>query len=253
MLYKVFIDESGQKEYVTRYSRDFITSPPNFEKYEDFWRNNYFVLAAVRVKQEDLGEVNSALNALKKEYFKTHKVEIKSDWLRNPYQRKKRYLDPFRISPENLNECGERFIDLIAHYKDKVKIISVVFDKRYYGDAKRSTPEGIPLLKTTQVLFERLQYAGNYQIVVFDQMESSLKLSVGQHKTILQVFQENAGKDGKSKMGTYSYFDRIRCNFYFDPLAEQVRGYGFVCLPDLNKVNWNILEGCFSNKKFPPK
>jgi len=44
MLYKVFIDESGKKEYKNPYSKDFINNPPPLEKYEDFWRDNYFVL-----------------------------------------------------------------------------------------------------------------------------------------------------------------------------------------------------------------
>ena len=114
MLYKVFIDESGQKEYKTPYSRDFFDNPPPFNKYEDFWRDNYFVLCGVRVKTDDLSKINKEINRLKKRYFNTHKVEIKSDWLRNPDQRKKHYLRKFDISADNLNKFGDDFIDLIA-------------------------------------------------------------------------------------------------------------------------------------------
>ena len=32
MLYKVFIDDSGSKDYVSPYSRDFIDKPPDFDK-----------------------------------------------------------------------------------------------------------------------------------------------------------------------------------------------------------------------------
>ncbi len=304
MLYKVFIDESGKKEYITPYSRDFIDNPPVFEKYEDFWRDNYFVLCGVRVKQSDLKEINTKINQLKKRYFGTHKVEIKSDWLRNPQQRKKRYLDQFTITHDQLNEFGNKFVDLIAHYKDVLKIISVVFDKRYYGDAKRQKAEGAPLLKTTQILFERLQYAGNYHIVVFDQMESSLRLTAGHHHKILNILQDNTGMEkiyvdqydtisdikfmescnenflqvadvcaynifrqfveygrewsgstteqsGKFTMNGYDYFTKIRCNFFFNPYNRQVRGVGLTCVPDIEKVNWNLLKGCFDNKKTP--
>lgn len=305
MLYKVFIDESGKKEYITPYSKDFIDNPPVFEKYEDFWRDNYFVLCGVRVKQDDLKIINPKINKLKKDYFKTHKVEVKSDWLRNPHQRKKRYLKPFNIAAEKLNEFGEKFVDLIEEHNEQLKIIAVVFDKRYYGDAKRQISEGNPLLKSTQILFERLQYAGNYHIVIFDQMESCLKLTIGQHDKILSVYRENIGmekiyvdeydkisdikfmrschenflqiadicaynifrqfvefgrewsgksvKDGRRIMKTYPYFDKIRCNFFYHPLNKQVRGYGLTCIPDMKKINWNILKECFRNKKTPQK
>ncbi len=217
MLYKVFIDESGKKEYITPYSRDFINNPPLFDKYEQFWWDNYFSLCGVRVKQKDLGKINSKINDLKQAYFKTHKVEVKSDWLRNPHQRKKHYFKPFSIKPEKLNDFGEKFVNLIAGYHRELKLFAVVFDKRYYGDSKRNTSEGTPLLKTTQVLFERLEFAG------------------------------------KSRMTPYPYFDRIRCNFFYNPLTTQVRGYGLVCVPDIKKINWNLLKGCFNHKKSPHK
>lgn len=304
MLYKVFIDESGKKEYITPYSREFINNPPLFQKYPDFWRDNYFVLCGVRIKQQNLDLINKDINKLKEDYFKTHKVEIKSDWLRNPYQRKKHYLDVYGITPKKLNEFGENFVNLIPKYKDEIKLIGVVFDKRFYGDAKRPTAEGSPLLKTTQALFERLEYASGYNIVVFDQMESSLKLTIGQHDKILGILRKNIGmekiyvdkytkisdikfmksreenflqvadicsynifrqfvefgrewagkytdKDGKRKMTIYKYFDKIRCNFMYHPINRTVRGVGLVCIPDIDKINWNILEGCFNNKKTP--
>ncbi|MCX6790916.1 MAG: hypothetical protein NTV62_01835 [Candidatus Gribaldobacteria bacterium] len=303
MLYKVFIDDSGQKKYKNPCSKDFIENPPVFKEYENFWRDNYFVLCGVRVKQDELGAINKSINKLKNYYFKTHKVEVKSDWLRNPHKRKKNYLEKFDITSEKLNKFGEKFIDIISENKEKLKIVAVVFDKRYYGDAKRKKEEGSPLLKTTQLIFERIQYAGGYHILVFDQMESSLKVTVGQHNKIINIFQKNAGmdkifvdkydrisdikfmqsceenflqvadvrayniyrqfvefgrdwcgknqKDGKVFMETYSYFDRIRCNFLFNLTKKQARGVGLTCVPDGEKVNWDILDGCFSNKKTP--
>jgi hypothetical protein len=304
MIYKIFIDDSGKKEYVTPYSKDFLDKPPEFDQYPTFWWNDYFVLAGVRVKQEDIGKIDTEISSLKERYFYTHQIEVKSDWLRNPDQRKKHYLDLLKISPEKLNAFGEKFVDIIANHKKDLKIIAAVFDKRYYGNSKRQINEGNPLLKTTQILFERIQFAGNYNIVVFDQMESSLQIKSGQHGKILKVLQENEGlekiyvekydaisdikfaesskenflqiadicaynifrqfvqygrewggckKDnlGKRKMTPYHYFDRIRCNFFYNPLNMQVRGYGLVCIPDINKLNWNLLKNCFNNKKSP--
>jgi len=305
MLYKIFIDESGKKEYITPYSKEFIDSPPLYKNYPDFWRDNYFVLCGIRVKQKDVALVNEDINKLKKHFFRTNKVEVKSDWLRNPYQRKKHYLDVYDITPEKLNEFGDRYVDLIAQYKSELKLIGVIFDKRYYGYAKRQKADGNPLLKTVQCLFERLEYnTSGYNIVIFDQMESSLKLDIGQHDKILKVFQKNMDmekiyvdkytkitdikfmkskeenflqiadicgynifrqfvafgrewtgkckdKNGRMKMNIYKYFDKIRCNFLYHPINKKVRGIGLVCIPDLDKINWNILEGCFNNKKTP--
>lgn len=305
MTYKVFIDDSGQKEYITPYSKDFINNPPTFDEYENFWRDNYFVLCGVRVKQENVGNINAKINKMKERYFKTHEVEIKSDWLRNPYQRKKRYLGKFRITADKLNEFGEKIVDLISAHKEELKILAVVFDKRYYGNRKRITAEGTPLLKTTQILLERLEFAGNYNILVFDQMESSLKLTFGQHKKILSVLQQNEGmekiyvnkyesaidikfmqssaenflqiadicaynifrqfvqfgrewtgeiktKKGNNNLSLYPYFNRIRCNLFYNPRNYQVRGYGLSCVPDKNKANWDLLKDC-GVKKAPQK
>lgn len=37
----------------------------------------------------------------------------------------------------------------------------------------------------------------------------------------------------------------------YRPTDKMVRGVGLVCIPDVNKINWNILDGCFDNKKTP--
>lgn len=223
MLYKVFIDDSGSKDYITPYSKDFIENPPVYKNYEKFWRDNYFVLCGVRVKQENLGAINLEINNLKKNYFHTTNVEIKSDWLRNPHQRKKHYFDMYGISSEKLNDFGKKFIDIISNHKDEIKIIAVVFDKRFYGDAKRQVSDGSPLLKNTQIIFEKVQYSGGYNIVIFDQMESSLKLTVGNHDKILNVFQNNEGME-KIFVDKYTNISDIifmkSCNENFLQMAD---------------------------------
>ncbi len=93
MYYKVFVDESGNKGYLNPYSKEFIDQPPLFKDYPKFWQDNYFVLAGIRVKQDDLSIINTAINQLKNQYFKTHRVEVKSDWLRNPHMRKKQLFE----------------------------------------------------------------------------------------------------------------------------------------------------------------
>ncbi len=300
MFYKVFIDDSGSKDYINPYSKEFINNSPLFKDYPKFWQDNYFVLCAVRVKQENITQINSDVNNLKEKYFGTYQVEVKSDWLRNPHQRKKHYLNPFGLDSDRLNAFGGDFIKIITSYKKEMKLFAVVFDKRFYGDAKRKTVDGHPLLKTTQILLERIQYSGGFNILIFDQMESSLKLTHGNHNRILNVYRKNQGMDkiyvdkydkiinvqfkksseenflqiadicvynifrqfleygrewigsernneGQAKMRMYEYFDKIRCNFAFHPFhPNKVRGIGLSCLPDLEKLNWDLLKGCFN-------
>lgn len=223
MLYKVFIDDSGGKDYRVPYSAEFIKSPPSLDKYRDFWLANYFVLCGVRIKQDDLKTINKEINDLKQQYFGTHRVEIKSVWLRNSHQRKKHYTRPFGISDEKIKEFSNKFVDLIANYRQELRLFATVFDKRCFGDAKRKQGEGNPLLKSAQVLFERLQYAGNYNVVIFDQMESSLQLSAGQHGRILSVLKENQGMKN-IHVNKYSHIADIKfmqsCNQNFLQVAD---------------------------------
>lgn len=299
MLYKVFIDDSGSKNYISPYSRDFINNPPIFNSYEKFWRDNYFVLCGVRVAQENLDEINNIINRLKKKYFGTHLVELKSDWFRNEHKRKKNYLSKYDIKLENLKKFIDEIYDMIANYSDKLKLIAVVFDKRFYGDEKRRRGEGDPLAKTSQIMFERLQYLGTYHVVVFDQMESSLKIDYGNNGKILEVLRgnkemeeifvaeydkivdikfiksynenflqladlcaynvyrqfvhygrewsgNNKNKNGESVMNMYEYFNRIRCNFVHLPMGigKKVCGVGMICIPDIDKCNWDLMSGC---------
>jgi hypothetical protein len=90
-----------------------------------------------------------------------------------------------------LNEFGKAFVSLISDNAKTMKVIAVVFDKRFYGEKKRTIAEGTPLLKTAQVIFEKLEYSSGYSIVVFDQMEDYLRMDKGAHERILGVFNKN--------------------------------------------------------------
>ena len=294
----VFVDDSGSKEYLTPYAREFVDNPPPYKGNEAFWRGNFFVLCGVKIDDTDLQDLNEQFNTLKRGCFGTHDVEIKSTWMRIPDKRKKHYLEPYGITVEQLNKFGEDYFDLIAKNAKRMKLFAVVFDKRYYKN-DRDTPGRAPLLKAAQVLLERVHsYCGTGCSVVFDQMESSLAVSRGNHNKIQGVFLKNEGmtdvyvpsytnitdikfkqsssenflqvadicaytvarqfiehaaewsgvrKDekGDAKLGVYDYFHRIRCNFYSGGwFGSRVRGYGLVCVPDTEKINWDFQKDC---------
>jgi hypothetical protein len=216
---KVFVDDSGWQEYLTPYSKDFINSPPQFNGYEEFWRKNYFVLCGVCVNTKNIPTINLEINRLKLRYFETTRIEVKSDWLRNPNKRRKMYLEPFKLSTDALNSFGEEYVNLISTHSKSLKIISVIFDKRCYSEQKRLKADGSPLLKCSQVLFERIQYLNSQNTqVTFDQMDSSLRTSVGKNGQILKVLQnqhalETIHVEDYSNISSIGFKESSRENF----------------------------------------
>jgi len=63
MEYRIFIDDSGNKEFKTPYAREFVVSPPPFEEYQQFWRDNYFVLCGVCIPIAEIARINDAINS----------------------------------------------------------------------------------------------------------------------------------------------------------------------------------------------
>ncbi len=182
----LFIDDSGSRQWDNPYTRDFIDNPPErSEENMNYWRGNYFVLAGVHISKESLKELNPLINEKKKEYFGTKHVEIKSDWLRHPKKREKRYIKEYDISEERLREFVEDFwYSLFSG--DYFTIQTFVLDKRYY--AKR---DSMPIALLTQVVFDRAElYPANDIEVVFDQMESDVKSKRHDHKIILDVSKQ---------------------------------------------------------------
>ena len=69
-VYKVYIDDSGSKDYEDPYTRDFIENPPDTDRYLNYWRKNYFVLTAVRIPQTSLKTINQEINDLRRRRLK---------------------------------------------------------------------------------------------------------------------------------------------------------------------------------------
>ncbi|MBA7668221.1 hypothetical protein ES703_76330 [subsurface metagenome] len=183
--YKTFIDDSGKKEYMDPYNFSNVRRPD--EKNRQFWLDNYFVLAALVINNKNIQKINRYVIDLKLETFNTPFVEIKSDWLRNPNQRKKHYIEKYNITEEELDNFGWKISNVFPKFQKDIKLIGVVFDKRYYKNRK----ENDPFCKTAQVLFERIEYFINrlksYTILVVDQMEGSLSAMRGRNKELIDV------------------------------------------------------------------
>ena len=181
-----FVDDSGSKNWETPYSKDFIENPPSrVNENKNFWRRNYFSLTGIHICNEKMSEINPLINKKKIEYFGTKYVEIKSEWFRNPHQRRKNYTTQFNITEESLTEFMEEFwYPLFQENKNSVKIQAFVLDKRYFAGKRIHTP--IEIL--TQTLFDRVErYPAENCTIVFDQMEKAIKSEKGAQGKILKV------------------------------------------------------------------
>ncbi len=183
--YTIFIEDSGSKEYIDPYKKLALSQSAAFDR--KFWLNNYFVILGIIIKNAEIPAINRALVEIKQKTFGTSLVEIKSDWFRNSFQRKKRYLQPFGINEEKLNACGHDVTGLFSDFLNEIRIIAVVFDKRYYKNRKHNDP----FCNSSQVLFERIEFYMNEQrgdcVLVVDQMEDSLCARRGRNKELQDV------------------------------------------------------------------
>ncbi|MCL5986431.1 MAG: DUF3800 domain-containing protein [Actinobacteria bacterium] len=183
--YMIFIDESGEKEYINLYNQNSFSYPEAFNK--DFWRKNYFVMAALVIKYKDVIIINHSILEQKIKSFGISQVEIKSSWLRNSYQRNKQYIDKFSISEEHLNQFVLKVYEIFTLYQERIQLIAVVFDKQFYRNRRKHNP----FCETTHVLFEKIQFlmerCKGTAILISDQMEDSLSPIRGRHGEIIDV------------------------------------------------------------------
>ncbi len=151
-MYLFYVDESGEREY---------TSP-----------GRYFVLTALGVQARDWKPLNSDILTLKRTYFGAIRVEIKSNWLRIPDERRRRYLDPFGITEDDLREFTDKVYDALLAYE--IVLIAAVIDKNAMK-RRYSAPQS-PSSLAYRLLFERIEMflandtADDYGIVIFDKI-----------------------------------------------------------------------------------
>lgn len=182
-----FVDDSGSKDWETPYAHEFTTRPPaRTDENIKFWRGNYFVLAGVHISREAIAKINPEIDAIKQAHFGTKHVEIKSEWLRNPYKRRRHYLEPFGMTEDALKRFVEEdWYGLFEKNRKGIQLQAFVIDKRFYN-AKRA--KVTPFQELAQVLFDRVELHPNSGAeIVFDQMEASIKSQKHSHGLLLSI------------------------------------------------------------------
>jgi hypothetical protein len=134
--WRIFIDESGEREYGDRTSR-------------------YFVYAGCVVAWKDIEEIEIEIKRIKQAYFGISSVEFKSNWFRIPKERKKHYLEPYHMTDTLFREMTREVFRVLK--ESRVILLASVIDKsamqEKYGH-KAFSPSGWAY----ELLMERYQF-----------------------------------------------------------------------------------------------
>jgi len=132
--YHAFLDESGQRRYAHGTDR-------------------YFVVAGAISRVETVGSYADEFRGLKRAFFGSPDVEVKSHWLRQPDQRRRHYLDAYGISERRLHDFTEAFYGWVL--ATDVVLIAGVIDKEQMCEQYKDPHH--PSAVAYQVFLQRYQ------------------------------------------------------------------------------------------------
>jgi uncharacterized protein DUF3800 len=112
--YQLFVDDSGNREYDD--NRNYTSG-----------NSLYFVYGAILIEQNAGAQLVPRLRELKRLTFGTADIEVKSNWLRIPKERRARYLTPHRLTDEQLTAFTDDYYRLLV--QAPVELIGAVVNK----------------------------------------------------------------------------------------------------------------------------
>lgn len=118
----LFLDDSGTKELLAKRDGSNAFCPHGGV-------SRHFVFAGPFLSTGSAAQLGQAIADLKRETFKTPKVEVKSHWLRRPELKEKHYLAPYGITDKDLEVFVERLYDTIVDAD--LQLIAAVVDKKH--------------------------------------------------------------------------------------------------------------------------
>lgn len=196
---RVYLDDSGNKEYGQATSR-------------------YFVYAGPVVSLEDERPIAGAFAAAKESAFGTAEVEIKSNWMRLPKERRRRYLEPYGLSEERFARFVDEWYELMA--QPSITYIASVIDKpqmleRYGARAWHPSAAAYQfLLQRYELHLRRLGASGR---VTIDDMSGS-SAADNQWRDLLRTQHKRLKRDGCRL--TKLAFDHVADSFLFGDSAR---------------------------------
>jgi hypothetical protein len=213
-LHRVYIDDSGEKEYGANTSR-------------------YFVYAGVVLSAADEPACNAEIERLKVKVFGCPDVELKSNWLRIGRERERRYLRPYSLTDAQLNGFVDELYCWMA--RCPVQYVAAAIDK-VQMKAKYVTPWH-PSSTGYQFLLQRYQKhllrVNGFGHVTMDDMDGASPAH-NQWRDLLRNQHARLKKDGCS-------LTKLR----FDNVAQTLR-FGdskkFHLLQIADLVAYNVLR-----------
>lgn len=117
MAHTLYIDDSGTKEFAVPGTVYEPTGGPT----------RYFVFGGLLIENSVARALVPLIKVAKRECFSDESVEIKSNWLRMPHERHRRYLNPYRIAAAQLDAFVENYYSIVA--QANLRLIAAVIDK----------------------------------------------------------------------------------------------------------------------------
>ncbi len=210
----MYVDDSGEKEYGAPTSR-------------------YFVYAGVVLAASDEPAFNAEIASAKQECFGRTDVELKSNWLRIPHEREKRYLSLDGVTPEKLRAMVDRIYGWAAGAD--LRFVAAVIDKpqmlaKYKVPWHPSTTAYLFLLQRYQL--HLVQRGGVGHITVDDMTGASPAQNQWRH--LLRAHHKRLKQNGCPL--TKLRFDNVAADFRFGDSAR------FELLQLADFVSYNILR-----------
>lgn len=140
--YRLYLDDSGTKEYAKL-----------GQSYGPTGTTRYFVFGGILLTADAASRLAEQLVEMKRAYFDTDLVEIKSNWLRIPRERNAKYLAPFNITEARLKEFVHEYYTGIE--RAPLRLLAAVVDK-VQMQQKYATPWYAPAL-AYELIAQRLQ------------------------------------------------------------------------------------------------
>jgi hypothetical protein len=226
MKHYLFIDDSGSKDWDVPYTREFVDySPSRNNTNRKFWMQNYFVLCGLYISESNIRILNPQIDEMKKKFFGTKHVEIKSDWLRNPHKQRKHYLEPYKLTVDSLKDfIDNHWYKIFEENPKAIQLQAFVLDKRFFN---RQRDRITPLQKTIQVLFDRVELHPHKQCeIIFDQMDSDIKSTSNTQGTILRISNKEVNLGSFHSKYSHS-----------NPIFEKSKNSNFLQLADTAAYN----------------
>jgi hypothetical protein len=186
MQYILYLDDSGTKEFVSG-GKEYTRQGRGVSR--------YFVFGGVLLSESGSGRLVTAIKDLKQKFFGTIQVEIKSNWLRIPSERGKRYLAEFGISESDLSAFVDEFYQCIL--ASDLQALAVAIDKPYYQEKYGSSAWYPPAIAYELLLQRAVQeiLAPDGLSVVVDDMSGATPKG-NQYKRNLRLHHASLRKNG---------------------------------------------------------